>query len=172
MPIGFYDNDEIRLKGATDETLIGNVGDRLKVDAQVSISGGSVPSLSTKLRYVSNVADVTLTSAAYVTLYTYSGTGLLHGFQVVNDSSETVARLIVDENTIFEVPVSVLSPFTYFSGSATQGKNFITLSGDGKTMDFSPSQPITFSTSVSISLKSTNANRKNKAYFVWITKDS
>lgn len=33
----FNDNDDVQLKGATDGTLVGNIGDRLKVDANFSV---------------------------------------------------------------------------------------------------------------------------------------
>lgn len=41
MPISSYDRDDTRVKGASDDTLIGNVGDRLKIDASSEISSGN-----------------------------------------------------------------------------------------------------------------------------------
>jgi hypothetical protein len=38
MPIGYDDNDDTAIKGGTDGTVIGNVGDRLKVDSLVTIT--------------------------------------------------------------------------------------------------------------------------------------
>lgn len=34
--ISYDDNDDVKLKGGTDDTIIGNVGDRLKVDAEIT----------------------------------------------------------------------------------------------------------------------------------------
>ena len=97
------------LAGNTDGTLVGNVGDRLKVDTIISPSSGTVPTVSSKLRYLDmNVAnggvarETSVTNAAFVTVFSYSGTGILMGFLInFEEKDKWNVRLIVDGEEIF-----------------------------------------------------------------------
>jgi len=102
---------ETEILGGTDQTKIGNVGDRLKVDATVSaVSGSGVSAWSKKLRYddmnasMGGVARGTSITAAsgWNTVYTYSGTGYLASYILNIETKDGWAmRLIVDGEEIF-----------------------------------------------------------------------
>jgi hypothetical protein len=83
---------------------------RLKVDALVTAIGGSaVPSYSCKLRLLDmNVVNggvargTSVTNAAWVTVFNYSGSGLLSAFIVNLETKEDwLIRLVVDSDEIF-----------------------------------------------------------------------
>jgi len=105
------DGDDTVIKGATDQTHIGNIGDRLKVDASFSTSSMSV-SWSSKLRYVDmNVTTggiargTSLSGGTWTQVYHYSGSGYIAG---IIQNVETFAtgwafRLTVDGDVIYEL---------------------------------------------------------------------
>ena len=94
-----------RIEGATDSTLIGNTGDRLKVDA------GTGPSLGANIRYDDmnatngGVARGTLIgTASWTTIYSYSGTGLLVGWLAALENFDNEGffiRLVVDGQQLY-----------------------------------------------------------------------
>jgi hypothetical protein len=100
-----------RLLSGDGTTLIGNVGDRLKVDASVVLAGGATQSYTSKLRYVDmNVASggivrgVSVTAASgWNQVFSYTGSGLLSGF-VISLETATLwqVRLVVDGEEVFE----------------------------------------------------------------------
>lgn len=105
--------DSAGVRGGTDGTIIGNSGDRMKVDAIFSTNTTQVQFWSNKLRYVDmnagtgGVARGTSipNSASWTTLYSYSGTGYIAGL-IVN--VETFAtgwefKLVVDGDEIYSL---------------------------------------------------------------------
>jgi len=98
----------VKLKGNTDGTLIGNVGDRLKVDAIFNSATTTTPSWSKKLRYDDMSAVARNTSIApstnWTTIYSYSGSGFIAGMLInVETFNGWEFRLRVDANTIFSL---------------------------------------------------------------------
>jgi len=100
-----------RLLSGDGTTLIGNVGDRLKVDASVVLAGGATQSYTSKLRYVDmNVASGGLVRGVSVTaasgwnqVFSYTGSGLLSGFVIsLETKDDWQMRLVVDGEEIFE----------------------------------------------------------------------
>lgn len=98
------------IKGGTTDTKIGNVGDRLKVDAQVTLAGGATQSYTPKLRYNdmnattgSLARGVSVTAASgWNRVYTYNGSGLLSGFIISLESKDDWAiRLVIDGEELF-----------------------------------------------------------------------
>lgn len=102
-----------QIVGGTTGATIGNVGDKLKVEASFPNVTTTVPSWSNKLRYDDmNVANGGVArgasipnSATWTTLYTYSGSGFIGGFicNVETFSTGWEFRLIVDGQTIFSL---------------------------------------------------------------------
>lgn len=96
--------------GSSDGSQIGNVGDRLKVDASVVLAGGATQSYTKKLRYEDmNITTGTLARGAPVTAlsgwnkaYGYAGTGLLSGVVISLETKDDWAiRIVVDGDEIF-----------------------------------------------------------------------
>lgn len=105
---GDLDNSQ-RIEGGTDNTIIGNTGDRLRVEAAYS-SSIFPASWDKKLRYddmnASNggVARNTsiATSATWTTIYSYSGSGYIGGLLInVDTFTGWEFRLVVDGDVIY-----------------------------------------------------------------------
>ncbi len=101
---------ETELLGGTDQTKIGNVGDRLKVDASVSVTNLGIATWSSKLRYVDmNVASGGIArgtsinvASGWNTIFSYTGSGKLASFVVnLDTTADWLVRLIVDGEEIF-----------------------------------------------------------------------
>lgn len=139
---GMYsDGDSTRIKGATDLTLIGNVGDRLKVDAQVNLS----PKLTTDLV----TTPVPLSTGSYTTVYSYTGSGLLLGFSGEFNNTAILFRLLIDGNTFLTaVTLATLGGFQATSNTTDRRQNGQGIVVNGANIDISFRQPIRFSTSI------------------------
>lgn len=141
------------LLGGTDATTIGNTGDRLKVSADiVSTSGNVSPAFSPKVRVDVLTTDVVLTTGSFTNIYTYSGTGLLHGFNVEFNNINVIVRLQIDGETIFSgVTIATLNGLLGTGNDAARrqaGGGIVTSSA---TIDWSLKHPIKFSSNVTIS---------------------
>lgn len=174
--------------GNTDNTKIGNLGDRLKVDALVSDSGGSVYSTNTsKLRYVDMNASnggvnrqTNITTSAFTTVFSYSGTGLMHFFVInLEAKGDWLIKFTVDGEEIFTSAGLNLSDFELNSSYDLDDGNDETILpaigiSYGKHEKFiwnSPScTPLKFNSSVSISLKRVSSTKKFIAGLSCITK--
>jgi hypothetical protein len=145
---GDLDNSQ-RIEGGTDGTMIGNEGDRLKVTA---IPGVGAISTSPKLRAVYSNTEQNITGAAYVSFYSYSGTGYFWAFRVNTDSDGAQLQLTIDGNVIFNGITS-----KQLSDLGTNGvvESFHHRSGAGTYYFYLP-VPISFSSSVDIAAKRDN----------------
>lgn len=101
---------ETELLGGTDQTKIGNVGDRLKVDATVSVTSAGIPSWSKKLRYIDMNAttggvargtSITVASG-WVDVFNYTGSGSLVSLVLnLEGTSDWRVRVQVDGEDLF-----------------------------------------------------------------------
>lgn len=161
------------LRGATDGTKIGNVGDRIKVDASFAVLGGQlVPTITNKLRVRYSTSSATAGSA-YSTLYTRSGTGLFFGFQADFNSAKVRLRLTIDSGQIFEITVEDLKLYQFndTSTTRTQAGSFWTTIGN--TIDFSSKFAIPYTSSVLIEMQRSDAtNHTLNQYMVFLTEDT
>lgn len=95
-----------KLTGNTDGTKIGNVGDRLKVDAQVTVTSPGVSAFTEKLRYNDMndttggvVRGTTITEAAgWVKVYSYNGSGVYTGMTlgIATANAKWFIRLVLN----------------------------------------------------------------------------
>jgi hypothetical protein len=85
-------DDAQEIKGASDGTLIGNVGDRLKVDASIS------QSVSDSLPRVNQGMDLSLnkSNGAWLSMTSYTGSGLFLGAACHFDNENVQVRLLID----------------------------------------------------------------------------
>jgi len=166
----------VQIKGATDGTLIGNTGDRLKVDSTItSVSSGTLATFSNKV-----VADITQTPIAissavtYTNIYTYSGTGKLIGFNLEFNGVNVVVKLVIDGSTIFDgFDLSALNGFLVTADAQYRrqvGSGIVTQSS---SLDWSLKAPIGFSTNVTISARLSGGTAKNfQQGIFYISKDT
>lgn len=171
VPLGFRN---IITDGSND---VGVTADRLKTDAQFSTSAQSGFTYDSNYRVDWSNTEVSLNpvSQSYTQLYNYSGTGKLHEFVFDFDSDSVLIKLEVDGNTIFDIDGDMLdSIFSSGEGSATQGAFCLSWNPSNNRIRFTPSLPIKFSSSVTVSSKanSSSTSRDMQRYFVCITKDS
>ena len=176
----------IKIKGATDGTKIGNVGDKLKTTAEITQTPGSVPSISNNIIYndmnVSNggVARDTFISTNWINIYNYSGSGIFLGFLVTlqniwaNDG--WYIRLIIDSKEIFEfngfhlydVDKDVIYGFDNSIYVPALG-----ISVYKNTFRWtSPKFPIVYTSNITIKVKKNNGDSKFLAGLTTLTKDT
>ena len=179
--------EAIRIVGAgsdgSESTPIGNVGDRLKVDANISLSPGS----GNTIRYedmnastggVARETSITV-AAGWTPIYSYTGSGKFHGFNLMLESpdSDWYIRIVLDStidvlmgstgifttdmfgNTLYD-----LSPGGAFGGSSNIG---ITITDHNAIQLVPPANLfITFSSLLEIKVKRVNTAKKFRAGFV------
>lgn len=150
----------VRIRGATDNTLIGNVGDKLKVDAEISAVGQpsdapGCPVFSSEIETIFSETDLALTTS-YVTRFTYSGSGKLIGYIAGLNSTNFSFKLTIDSNVVFDISGNNINDIQLGPPSAglpqpTSGGPFV--NNSGKTFGYLPICPIAFSTNVKIEVK-------------------
>lgn len=141
-----------QIKGATDGTGIGNVGDRLKTDNVISaITGAVSASFSSKTRVDLVTTPVNLVTGSYTTCYSYSGTGLLLGLSAEFNNSASLFRLQVDgENILTAQTIATLGGFQATSNTTDRRQNGQGVIINGANIDISFRQPIRFTSNVTI----------------------
>lgn len=147
----------IKIKGDTDQTLIGNVGDSLKVTSATSATPGS-PVISKKLRYDFSTSAVVLT-ASYQTILSYTGSGKFCSFAVQAEASQTEYKLTIDSTeVIFEVTGLIMQAIAH-SVNYQIGPFGLTVTSDAKRFLFNPPFPIPFSSNVKLEARESGGKR-------------
>ena len=177
MPLGQEsDNDDVVLKGATDGTLIGNVGDRLKVNATFgTITIGRPFSFNASLRYedMNLIArnSAILGNGAFTTIYSVTGSGLLNWFLINLESKDHwLVRLVVDGQEIFgstglkSMDMQAGGAYDLDKSNDEESDAFGLRWGKNEKLLFSGpmSIPIEFTTSLSIKIARTNGESSKK----------
>lgn len=157
-------NDDTRIRGDTDETLIGNIDDRLKV-TNIGAGNPSGPISTSKFR-IDSGGPITA-PLLYATAYTYSGSGLFYGFYLDFNNKNVTTKLTIDGEQIFELDIS----------NATVGDDDwcgLGVNGSDDVLKFCASPyPILYDTSVLIEVKrSSGSNKTLQHYLVWISKET
>lgn len=176
-----------QIGGGTDGTLIGNTADRLRVEASFPSFTTTVPSWSSKLRYIDmnaaggGVARGTSipNSAAWTTLYSYSGSGFIGGFicNVETFATGWEFRLIVDGDTIFQLLDTDLSGDAIYDVDDVTDVNqaFFGISkGSHDRFLWHPPMfsPLYFSTTVQVQLRRQAGAKKFQAGLIALSKET
>lgn len=169
------DNDDVKLKGGTDATIIGNVGDRLKTDNTISgITGSITASFSSKMRVDTVTTPVILTTGSFVTCYSYSGSGNILGFSAEFNNSNIVPRFTVDGENIFTgATLSTWGGFQVASNSTDRRQSGSGIVTNGANIDWSLRQPLKFNTSISITADANGgaaSSRQLTQFLIYIEK--
>lgn len=161
--------------GGTDGTAIGNNSDRLKVDSAITSVTGT-GSISSKLRIVPITSAVTLSTGSYTTCYTYSGSGLLMGFNIEFNNVNVIPRLQIDGETIFDsTTISTYGSLLVTANDANRRQNGTGLVVSSSTLDFSFKVPIKYSSSITISADGNGGvlfSRQFSQGMIYLTKDT
>lgn len=141
------------LLGGTDGTKIGNTSNRLLVDAQISALTSAIsPSLSSKTRVVTITNSVNIPAGGgYTSVFSYTGSGVLVGFNVEFNNTDIVLRLRVDGEVIFDgTSISTYNSLLVTANSTDRrqmGSGIVTSSA---TIDWSLRLPLRYASSVVI----------------------
>ena len=173
----------VKLRGNTDNTLIGNNGDRLKVDAAFTSATTTVPSWSKKLRYddmnlIARNTDIP-TSATWSTIYSYTGSGFLAGFLINHETSTGWEfRLLVDGDTIFTLKIEDITNDSIYDlddvADLNQAPLGLSKGSHDRFLWHSPlSSPLYYDTSVSVQIRRPTAGAKRfQAGLVILSKET
>lgn len=166
-------NQISKVKGGSDGTTIGNVGDRFKVDTGIT-SGTLVPTITNKLRIRTSVSNINLPNTnAYQTLYTRSGTGLFFGFQADFNSANVNVRLTIDGGVVFTLKIADIKLFQFNDTSTTRMQMGGFLATVGNTLDFSSRFAIPYASTVLLEAAASDSNAHvNNNYIVIQTEDT
>lgn len=142
-----------KIVGGTDATVIGNTGDRLKTDVQISsISGAVTASFSSKSRVDQVTTPVTLTTGSYTTVYSYTGSGYLIGFSAEFNNTAILFRFQIDgETVITATSLATLGAFAATTNTSDRRQNGQGIIINGSNIDWSHRSPWKFSSSIVIS---------------------
>ena len=179
-----------RLLSGDGTTLIGNSGDRLKVDAAISVGNAGPPAAFTnKLRYRDmnatngGVARGTIVTAlAWTTVYSRSGSGLFTGL-TINGSTMTsnwLFRFVIDGQEIFPAAgilssdmnsLNIYNLGTTTTNTTTQGINFAVNSSS--FFYTSPAYaPIAYATSIAVLCRATTGTKTFNAGLIVLTEET
>jgi len=172
------------LEGATDDTLIGNVGDRLKVDALLSVNdvtvSGGCPTTSSKFRIVHSESSTPVT-ANYSTMYSYTGSGVLFGFILDYNSDFVRTKLTIDgTEVIFELTNDAIEDMQSFAGAGCDDNDgsadllggFIKKTA-GNKLNINFHCPIKYDSEVKVEAQRSGSYDKSlERYLVFLTKET
>lgn len=163
---------DTQIQGGTDLTIIGNVGDKLKVTTSGDVT--SVPYISSKMKVDPRFTPITIVSGGgYTTVYTYTGTGYLLGFNLEFNNTDCIVKLVMDGDTIMDGnSIATLNGLLVTANSTDRrqaGTGVITSSA---TIDFSFRQPIKFNTSFTISAATGATSRTFNQGMIYVVKDT
>lgn len=179
-----FDNSRVVLQGGSDNTTIGNVGDRLKVDAQVTSSNTAFDASKNSFidlnASVGGVARNTIIPATFTNVYSYTGSGVFYGFLVGTENlQDFFARVVVDGVyypffgtaglSLGDVDSNALYNIREFSA---QGNEPFDMAYRNNNFYWFCSCGFGFNTSITLQLRSVGGNRRFRAGFVRVTKDS
>lgn len=142
-----HDNSLVGIMGGTDNTRIGNIGDRLKV---ISESNSNTLTNFRSLYYSSNFALIT----SYQTIFSKSGAGLFLGFRLEASAEPYAVRLTVDGDVCFDLERAAIDAIDLEEWTYAGLQRYFSMSS-GSAMEFFPTVPINYSTSFDIAVKRT-----------------
>ena len=162
-------------KGPTTQlSNVGVVGDRLKVDAELSvndvtISGGCPTITGDKWRTELDTSDISLSDSSYTTLKTLS-TGILESIVIHFSTDRVDVKINVDGTDIFDMNLDDLEDIQV-GGSSSSGSGGGTSTGGimaiktGSKFCFTPPCGLTYTT-LTVSAKAEQSNKKMKNLLV------
>ena len=143
----------VKIKGSGG-TLIGNVGDALKVTSSPDPSDTpGCTTFSKKLRTDFSDSNITM-GVSYSTIYSYSGSGKLSGFTLDFNSDDVRVKLTIDSTeVVFELVLSDIEDIQLSTGD--EGTDYgicngVLVVGSGSKIQFCPPCPIKYGSQVLI----------------------
>jgi len=155
--------DRIKLRGS-DGTIIGNDGDKLKVQATVVAQSGCPTIDGDKWRTELDTSDISLVNGSFVTLKTLSN-GILQSVIIHFSTDRVDVRINIDGQDIFTIDLDDLEDIQVGgSGSSSSGGGTtggIMAIKTGSKFCFTPPCGLTYTT-LTISARAEQNNKKMK----------
>lgn len=172
-----YDGDDVKVKGA-DDTIIGQVGDRLKVDSQITGVLQTTNGINCAVenpRIIASETSITIVNqnSPHTVIYSYTGSGKLFGFTLEYTNYNINCKVVVDGSELFDIDCSILR--NMFSGGTEKNiMSWITYDRSFDLFHFKPRDPFIYASSISIECRANNNNsgREVTSNFVELTKES
>lgn len=144
--------DTKKIRGGTDGTEIGNVGDRLKVDTTVVVDPSSAPGcpiLTNKLQITTDIVpqNLPINTNPFLEIYSYTGSGKLVSFLLLFNTSKSEIKLVIDTNEIFIIALNTHKDVL----------DLDILKAKNDSLEFEPHCPIQYNTKISLFARSTDA---------------
>lgn len=136
--------------------------------------GDIVPYISSKLKCDARFTPITITSGGgYTTVYTYSGTGYLLGFNLEFNNTDCVVKVVVDGDTIMDGnSIATLNSLLVTANSTDRRQSGSGIITSSATIDFSFRFPIKYLTSLTISAATGATSRTFSQGMIYIVKDT
>lgn len=153
---------------AADVTLHPDGRRRLAVEAALS-------GTTSKYRVEWSLTKIELpASSVYTTFFSYTGSGILHGFHVDTDSDKSQIKLVIDGETIFQDFTCKQINDLGFKAAGAPPVLIQNRSGlstiNGSDLDFSPHVDILFNSGITIGIKKNDNNSVDvDAYIIYIS---
>lgn len=161
------DYNDTTIVGGTDATVIGNSGNRLLVDSQ--LSSAVAPTYSSTYRLIHVVSTINLSGAAYQNVYSYTGSGKLINFVINSSSDDLEIKVTINGITIFEnFTAKEINDF------GIRSVYNLPVNGTGAgSFHFVPNYPIQFTSSMQIlARRITGGNMTISRYLITMTQES
>lgn len=178
--IGGMVNSLDTIQGGTDATIIGNVVDRLKVDASFVGSKTRIVDMNASSGGVARGTNITSTST-YTTLFNYSGTGQLFSFLVTFEGNLVGAdafniKLEIDNVIVLEISTADVGTNTLYNLLTDGDESTMGMALDTNVFRFAAPHGIGlyYGSSVKVSIKkvSSTAAKAFRAGMVYMTKET
>lgn len=161
MNISGNDGDN-QIEGGTDGTIIGNVGDKLKVTGElvsgdITIVGGCPTIAGTKWRSEMDTTDINLSTTSFTTLKTLSS-GILESLAIEFSTDKLDLKINIDGTDIFTINLDDLEELQVGNSSAAPSGGIMSVK-TGSKFSFTPRCGLTYNT-LTISAQAEQSNKK------------
>lgn len=138
----------------------------------VSLSTGT-PTFSSKTRIETFTTDVSLAASTFTTIYTYTGSGSLIGFNFEFDGSATVVKLIIDGEVIFgTLTLHEYKGLLAATDNVTRYQAGEGIVGNDLFIDFSFRYPVKYNSTIVIQANPGASIKKFKQGIIYLTKET
>lgn len=131
-------------------TEVGTSASPLFIDASAT-TFLAADAFTSKTRVVVLTSAVTLATGSCTNFFTYSGSGLFHGFNAEFNNAQVIVKLTVDGETIFDgASIATLNSLLVTGNDVARRQNGTGIVTSSATLDWSMKKPIKYSSNITI----------------------
>ncbi len=153
------------------------VDNKLRVESTLAANPADAPGcpvISNNLVVDWDNSEVSLPKKTnpYLSLYSYSGKGKMFGFKIKFNSDDIRVKLEIDNKIIFDIDCEFLDDISEEDREISKIE-FLSWDDEARTLNFKPSYPILYTSSINVSARSLNdsTKRKMKNLMINLTKE-